>query len=149
METSKDLFMMMRDAEIQTHNFLPTKKELKKTSTEFVKTIVDSGNYNIQEVFAQALRLKESLSTIESELKNYLPDEDFEAFGLKGKFRSGGDTINYKDDEKWLELKNHLSHRESLLKTALESDIDFYDEGGVQVPKVSKTPRKSSLAITF
>lgn len=146
---SKDLFLMMRDQEIATDNFLPTKKELQKSSKEFTKNLLDSGNHNVKELYAQALRLSESLKVITDELKKELPEENFEDFGLKGTYRSGGNTINYKEDETWLELKSKLSHRESLLKVALESDIEFYDEEGILVPKVSVTPRKSSLAISF
>lgn len=140
---------MMREKKIATSNFLPTKKELQKTSKEFAQQIIDSGEYNLQEVYAQALRLKEAITNVESTLKEAMPEENFEAFGLKGQYRSGGDTVNYTDDEKYLEIKSQLKHRESLLKAALNSDIDFYDEEGVKVPKVSTTPRKSSLAISF
>jgi len=124
---SKDLFMMMREEEVATSNFFPTKKELNKTAEQFAKELVESGEVNIQEVYAQAVRLKESLTTIESVLKEELGQENFEAFGLVGTYRSGGDTINYKDDEKWLEIQSQLKHRESLLKTALTSDIIFFD----------------------
>jgi len=146
---SKDLFMMLREQEVATSNFLPTKKELKQTSEQFAKSIVDDGNHNIKEVYAQALRLKESLTTIEQTLKKSLGEEDFEEFGLVGTFRNGGNTTNYKDDEKYLEIEQQLKHRKGLLDMALKSDIEIYDEEGVQVPKVSTTPRKSSLAITF
>lgn len=146
---SKDLFMMMREEEVATSNFLPSKKEIQNSSKEFAKKIIDNGEHNLKEVYAQSIRLKEAINTIEAFLKSNLPDEDFEEFGLKGQYRSGGNTINYKEDEKYLELQNQLKHRESLLKAALGSDIEFYDEEGVKVPKVSTTPRKSSLAISF
>lgn len=140
---------MMREREIATTNFLPTKKELQKTSKEFAEDLINSGEYNLQEVYAQALRLKEAVTNVEATLKEAMPDENFEAFGLKGQYRSGGNTTNYTDDEKYREIKAQLTHRESLLKAALNSDIDFYDEEGIKVPKVSTTPRKSSLAISF
>jgi hypothetical protein len=146
---SKDLFLQMREQEIATTNFLPTKKELIKSSKDFAKNLLDEGNINIKETYAQALRLKESLTAIEAVLKSALGEENFEEFGLSGNFRNGGDTTNFKDDVKWLEIKASLTHRESLLKTALKSDILIYDEEGIEVSKVSKTPRKSSLAISF
>lgn len=149
MERSKDLFLMMKEQEIDTNNFLPTKKELVQASKDFAYGLIDSGDYNIQELYSQALRLKESISAIEEVLKSSLPQENFEAFGLKGTYRSGGDTINYADDVIYAELKKHLDDRATLLKTALNTDIEFYDSNGEQVPKVSKTPRKSSLAISF
>jgi len=146
---SKDLFLMMREQEVATSNFLPTKKELKTSSEKFAKDIVDSGDYNLEEVYAQALRLKESLTTIESVLKKELAEENFEAFGLKGTFRSGGDTKNYVEDDKYSDLQKQIKHRKELLDLALKSDIEIYDEDGVEVPKVSTTPRKSSLAISY
>ena len=146
---SKDLFLMLREEEVATSHFLPTKKELKKSSEAFAKKIIDEGNHNIQEVYAQALRLKEALATIEGELKKQLGDENFEAFGLVGTFRSGGNTINFGEDDIVKNLEKQLKDRKELLKVALTSEDIIYDSEGVEVPKVSTTPRKSSLAISF
>ena len=145
---SKDLFMMMREQEVATSNFLPTKKELQKSSKEFAKQIIDSGDHNLQKVYAQSLRLKEALVIIEQELKGQLLQENFEAYGLKGTFRSGGDTINYDEDEVYSAIKKDLSDRTELLKLAQKQDL-VLDAGGNEVPRVSTTPRKSSLAISF
>tara|TARA_R110002049_G_scaffold4063_2_gene29301 strand:- start:9196 stop:9633 length:438 start_codon:yes stop_codon:yes gene_type:complete len=144
---SKDLFLMMREKEIATSNFLPTKKEITKSSKEFAEGIVNGGNHNLQEVYSQALRLKESLSTIEGVLKNALPEENFEGYGLKGTYRSGGETLNYTEDEIYNKLKDDLDARVELLKLAQKQDcLDTY---GNEVPKVSTTQKKSSLAISF
>lgn len=144
---SKDLFVLMREQEIATDNFLPTKKEIVTNSEKFAKNIVDSGEYNIQEIYAQALRLKEALTKIEGVLKSNLAQDNFEAFGLKGTYRSGGDTLNYSDDEIYNVLKADLDARVELLKLAQKQDV--FDASGNEVPKVSKTPRKASLAISF
>lgn len=144
---SKDLFLMMREQEVATSNFLPTKKELKTSAQDFVSSLVDSGGYNIQELYAQSLRLKEALTVVESELKKQMPLENFEAFGLKGTYRSGGDTVNYKEDEIYNSLKADLDARVELLKLAQKQEV--LDTYGNEVPKVSTTPRKSSLAISF
>jgi len=146
---SKDLFLQMREAEIMTDNFLPTKKEIKLNAEKFATDLIDSGEINLTETFAQALRLNEALTVITDKLKQAMPDENFEGFGLKGTFKSGGDTINYKDDAYWSDLKNQLTEREELLKLALNSDKAIYDEEGVEVMKVSTTPRKSSLTINY
>ena len=116
---------------------------------EFVTKIIDNGEINLQETYAQALRLKEAISVVESELKSNLLQENFEAFGLKGTFKNGGNTINYSEDEVYAEIKKKLDDRVELLKTDLKTDAEFYDSDGVLVPKVSTTPRKSSLAISF
>jgi len=144
---SKDLIMLMREEEVTTSNFLPTKKELKLQSLNFAEQLVDSGDYELKEIYSQALRLKESLTVVESYLKKALPEEDFEAYGLKGNYRSGGNTLNYKEDEVYCELKNDLDERVELLKLAQKQVV--LDTYGNEVPKVSTTPRKSSLAISY
>ena len=146
---SKDLFMMLREEEVATSNFLPTKKELKKSSEDFAKNLIESGEHNTQEIYAQALRLKEALTSIESILKKELGQENFEAFGLTGTYRSGGDTINFTEDDIVKHLEKQLKDRKELLKVALKSDEAIYDSDGVEVPKVGTTPKKSSLAISF
>jgi hypothetical protein len=146
---SKDLFMLMREQEIQTQNFLPNKKEIQFSSKEFITKLLDDGNVNKYELLAQAKRMSEALEVINTELLKVLPKENFEEFGLKGTFRNGGDTINYKECEIWSDISKELKEREELLKLALKSDKEIYDEGGVLVPKVSTDPRKSILSISF
>lgn len=144
---SKDLFMMLREEEVATSNFLPTKKELKQSAEKFAKNLIDSGEHNLKEIYAQALRLKESLIVIETSLKSNLEDENFEAFGFTGTFKNGGNSINYKEDAIYNTLKADLDARTELLKLAQKQDV--LDPYGNEVPKVSTTPRKSSLAISF
>lgn len=146
---SKDLFLMMREQEVQTSNFLPNKKEIQFSATSFIKNILESGESNPYELIAQAKRMQEAIDVVTKELLNHLPQENFEEFGLKGTFRNGGDTINYKDDIVWVELQKKLKDREELLKVALKSGEEIYDQDGVNVTKVSTTPRKSSLSISF
>ena len=148
METmTKDLIYEMREQEIITNNFLPTKKEIQKSSKDFAVKIIEDGEHNLYEVFAQVVRLKESFSTIETEIKNVLPQEKFESFGLSGLYRSGGATLNYSEDEVYNALKADLDARVELLKLAQKQDV--LDTYGNEVPKVSVTQRKSSLAITY
>mgnify|MGYP000055276312 CR=1 FL=1 len=146
---SKQLFELMREQELQTNNFLPSKKEIQLTSKKFVADLLDAGEINKVEVYAQALRLKEALSIIEAELKESLGQENFEAFGIKATFRNGGESLNYSDDPIYSELQSQLKAREELLKTALKIDYPFYDSEGIEIPKVSTTNRKSSLSITY
>jgi hypothetical protein len=146
---SKDLFMLMREQEIQTSNFLPNKREIQFSAKKFITEILEAGEVDKYELIAQAKRMGEALDVINAELLKVLPQENFEAFGLKGTFRNGGDTINYKECEIWSDIQKELKEREELLKVALKSQKEVYDEAGVLVPKVSTTPRKSSLAISF
>jgi hypothetical protein len=144
---SKDLFLMMREQEIQTSNFLPNKREIQFSAKKFITEILDAGETDKFELLAQAKRMVEALEIINLELMKVIPQENFEAFGLKGTFRSGGDTANYIEDEVYATIKKDLDARTEQLKMALKQDT--FDAYGNQVPKVSTTPRKSSLAISF
>jgi hypothetical protein len=146
---SKGLFELMRQQEIETSNFLPNKKEIQFSSKKFITDLLDAGEVNKYELLAQAKRMSEALDVINEELLKILPQENFEEFGLKGTFRNGGETINFKECEIWSDIQKELKEREELLKTALKSNKEVYDENGVLVPKVSTTPRKSSLSISF
>jgi adenylosuccinate synthase len=146
---SKDLFSLMRQQEIDTQNFLPNKLEIQLSAKTFIKEVLDAGEIDKIELLAQAKRMGEALDVINAELIKVLPQENFEGYGLKGTFRSGGETINFKDCEVWSDINRELKEREDLLKLALKSQNEIYDAAGVQVPKVSTTPRKSSLAISF
>jgi hypothetical protein len=146
---SKQLFELMREQELQTNNFLPSKKEIQLTSKKFVSDLLDAGEVNKVEVYAQALRLKEALSIIEAELKESLGQENFEAFGIKGTFRNGGESLNYSEDPIYADLQAQLKEREELLKTVRKVENTVYDSEGIEIPKVSTTNRKSSLSITY
>ena len=146
---SKDLFQMMREQEVQTKNFLPNKKEIQFSATTFITNLIDGGEVDKYELLAQAKRMQEALDVITAKILDVVPQENFEAFGLKGTFRNGGETINYKDDFKWSEIKEKLSEREMLLKVALKSNSTIYDDDGIEVTRVSTSPRKDTLAITW
>lgn len=139
----------MREQEVLTDNFLPTKKEIQTTTKNFAKNIIESGDFNKQEIYSQVIRLKETFNTLESEIKNSLTQESFEAFGLKGVFSNGGDKLQYTDDKTYSDILKDLKDREELLKTAYKSKKPIYDDEGVEVPKVSSKPIKSSLKISY
>ena len=149
MGKSADLFLMLREQEVSTEGVLPTKKEIQKSSVDFVQQILDEGNHNPQQLLAQAIRLKEALVTIESKIRDSMPEENFEAFGLKGTYVNGGNTPQYEEDEVYASIKKELKEREDLLKLALKQSDKLYDAEGVEVPKVSVKTRKSSLTIKF
>ena len=146
---SKDLFQMMREQEVQTQNFLPNKKEIQFSATTFITNLIDGGEVDKYELLAQAKRMQEALDVITAKILDVVPQENFEAYGLKGTFRNGGETINYKDDFKWSEIKEKLSEREMLLKVALKSNSSIYDDDGIEVIRVSTSPRKDTLAISW
>jgi hypothetical protein len=139
----------MREQEVQTQNFLPNKKEIQFSATKFITDVIDGGEVDKYELLAQAKRMQEALDVITAKILEVVPQENFEAFGLKGTFRNGGETINYKDDFKWSEIKEKLNEREMLLKVALKSNSSIYDDDGVEVTRVSTSPRKDTLAISW
>ena len=146
---SKQLFEMMRQQEIETSNFLPTKKELVKQSTDFANRLIAAGNHNPVELLVQAKRMQESVNAIFEVLKTKIPTENFEAFGVTGQFRNGGEMLNYKDCEIWQDIATELKNREEILKLAYKSSDEIYDKYGVLVPKVSANNRKDSLVLSF
>ncbi len=146
---SKNLYELMRQQEIETSNFLPNKKEVQFSANTFITKVIDGGEVDKYELLAQAKRMQEALDVITAKILDVVPQENFEAFGLKGTFRNGGETINYKDDFKWSEIKEKLSEREMLLKVALKSNSTIYDDDGIEVTRVSTSPRKDTLAISW
>lgn len=146
---SKNLYELMRQQEIETSNFLPNKKEVQFSANTFITKVIDGGEVDKYELLAQAKRMQEALDIITAKILDVVPQENFEAFGLKGTFRNGGETINYKDDFKWSEIKEKLSEREMLLKVALKSNSSIYDDDGIEVTRVSTSPRKDTLAISW
>ena len=147
MGASKNLLMLMQDKELS--NAFPSKKEIQLNAKKFVSEILESGNVDKTELFTQAVRINEALAIVTESLKNEMPLENFEAFGIKGTYRNGGDTLNYKEDPIYSDIQKELKEREELLKVAYKSSNEIYDESGFLVPKVSSTPKKSSLTINY
>jgi hypothetical protein len=149
MGANSNLFLMLQEQSVETNNFLPTKKEIQLSAKSFVSNLLDAGTTDKMELYAQAVRINEALQIVTDELKNSIPQENFEAFGVKGTYRSGGESLNYKEDLVYAELEAKLKERAELIKVATKSKDTIYDSEGVEVTKVSSTQRKSSLAISF
>ena len=149
MGANSNLFLMLQEQSVETNNFLPSKKEIQLSAKSFVSNLLDAGATDKMELYAQAVRINEALQIVTDELKNSIPQENFEAFGIKGTYRSGGETLNYKEDYVYAELEQKLKERAELIKVATKSKDTIYDSEGVEVTKVSSTQRKSSLAISF
>lgn len=149
MGANSNLFLMLQEQSVETNNFLPTKKEIQLSAKSFVSNLLDAGETDKMELYAQAVRINEALQIVTDELKNSIPQENFEAFGIKGTYRSGGESLNYKEDLVYAELEAKLKERAELIKVATKSKDTIYDSEGIEVTKVSSTQRKSSLAISF
>lgn len=149
MGASKDLFSLMRDQEIQTSNFLPTKKEIETSGRLFAKQILSHGEIDKYELFSQAERLATVTANIRDEIKSQLPREKHIAFGIELTPVSGRTMIQFQEDLVWSELKEKLQQREELLKVALKTNEPFYDSEGVEVPKVSVKYASDSLQTKY
>ena len=148
---SKQLFEMMRLQEVSS--LYPTdltKKEAQQTGKDLVNQVLELGNVSTLDFGANLVRLSEVIGSAMSEFRSKIKDIEKQTVqGVEFNPLQGGETLNFKDDEIWSDIKRELSEREELLKLAYKSKGEIYDEGGVLVPKVSSTPRASSITIKF
>ena len=146
---SKNLYELMQMQEVESNNFLLTKKELELSSKTFAKNLIDAGENDKMEMFAQAERLTTAISNVRDELKASLPREKQTAFGIEFNPVTGRQMIQFSEDELWSDLQKQLKEREELLKTALKCDNTIYDDQGVNVPKVSVKYASDSLQVKY
>jgi hypothetical protein len=147
MGKSKHLFELMTQQEIATNNYLPNKKEIELSSKSFAKNLIDSGEIDKLEAFAQAERLTTAISNVRDELKASLPREKQIAYGIEINPVNGRQMIQFSDDPIWQQLNADLKAREELLKLALKQDV--IDAYGENVPKVSVKYASDSLNIKY
>jgi hypothetical protein len=143
----KHFFELMQQQEIATNNFLPSKKELELSSKTFAKNLIEAGEIDKVEAFAQAERLTTAISNVRDELKASLPREKQIAYGIEINPVNGRQMIQFSEDLIWLQLNADLKAREELLKLALKQDV--IDAYGNDVPKVSIKYSADSLTIKY
>lgn len=125
-----------------------TKKDAVKTGENLIDSVLESGEVDIMELGANLVRLEQVVSSAVSKFRSHIIDEQKQTvLGVEFSPVNGGNTINYAEDEIWNELKRCLDARTEELKLAQKQDA--FDAYGNQVPKVSTTPRKSSITIRF
>lgn len=125
-----------------------TKKDAIKTGENLIDSVLESGEVDIMQIGANLVRLKQVVDTAVEKFREHIIDKDKQiVLGVEFSPVNGGNTVNYSDDEIWCELKRCLDERTEQLKMAQK--IDTFDAYGNQVPKVSTTPRKSSITIKF
>lgn len=148
---SKQLFELMQAEQLASLYPVDfTKKEAVKTGAELTKKAFEEGNVDKLHFVANLARLEAVISSAMAEARNGIIDiEKSIALGVEFVPTNGGETLNYKDDPIWSDIKRELTEREELLKVAYKSKNEFYDSEGIEVPKVSSTPRKSSVTIKF
>lgn len=148
---SKDKFLEMRMEEVAViydHTF--TKKEAILTGKRMVDDLFESGEIEPLKVWSNICRLKEVINSADARFRDKIEIfEKTDKNGVEFSAVQGGETINYKDDEIYLDIFNELKEREELLKIAFKSKNEIYDQNGVLVTKCSSTPRKSSITCKF
>jgi hypothetical protein len=145
---SKLQFFEMRASEmcgLYSSDF--TKKDAVKQGGTLVQNILDDGLVSKEEFMANIVRLKAVIDTAESEMRKHLRFEKQIILGVEFTPVNGGNTVNYSEDEVWQNLKQDLDDRTELLKLAQKQEV--LDLGGIQVPKVGTTPKKSTINIKF
>ena len=147
MGASSEMFLQMRADEIvQMYDSTFTKKEAIKTGTDLALNVFENGEVSPAEVMANLSRLKWVIDAAETTMRSKLEIYDKQIIlGLEFNYVNGGNTINYADDEVYSTIKADLDARTEQLKMAQKQDT--FDAYGNQVPKVSTTPRKSSITI--
>jgi hypothetical protein len=148
MGATSEMHIALRAEEMATmYEQTFTKKEAVQTGVELVKNLLESGTVDKMQFMANLCRLKEVVNSADTEMRKHLPQEKSNVWGVEFTPVNGGNTINYADDEIYQQLKADLDARADLLKLAqTQTIIDAY---GNDVPKVSTTPRKSSITIKF
>lgn len=151
MGANKELFLTLRAEEIEyMYDSSFSKKEAIATGKTMVANLLEAGEQNPMRVWANICRLKEVVNSIDSEFRNKIELISKEnVLGVGFNNVNGGETLNFKDDPIWSGIKKELTEREELLKTAYKSKKEIYDSEGIEVTKVSSTPRKSSVTIKF
>lgn len=148
MGQTSEMHIVLRAEEMATmYEPTFTKKEAVQTGVELVNNLLESGAVDKMQFMANLCRLKEVVNSADAEMRKHLPQEKLSVYGVEFTPVNGGNTINYAEDEIYQQLKADLDARTELLKLAQSQPI--IDAYGNDVPKVSTTPRKSSVNIKF
>ena len=125
-----------------------TKKDAIKTGENLIESVLESGEVDIMELGANLARLEQVVSAAMTKFRSHIIDEGKQIVsGVEFNPVNGGNTINYSDDEIYSTIKADLDARTEQLKMAQKQPT--FDAYGNEVPKVSTTPRKSSITIKF
>lgn len=146
---SKLQFFEMRASEMcALYDSTFTKKDAIKTGEAIIDNALESGEVDIMQLGANLVRLEQVVSASMTKFRSHIIDKEKQVvLGVEFSPVNAGNTVNYSDDEIWSTIKSDLDARTEQLKMAQKQDT--FDAYGNQVPKVSTTPRKSSITIKF
>jgi phosphoglycerate dehydrogenase-like enzyme len=149
MGASSEMHLELRANEIiQMYDSTFTKKEAVKTGVQLADNVFESGEVSPEEVMANLSRLKWVIDAAETTMRSKLEIYDKRTvLGLEFNYVNGGNTINFSEDPVWCKLKEKLDSRAELIKLAQKQEVCDPENNYDEVPKVSTTPRKSSITI--
>lgn len=147
---SKDGFFLMRAEQMASlYDSSFTKKDAVETGKKLTKQVFEAGEVNVFHYGANLARLSEVINSALSEFKNSISIDKTKELGVEFNHVQSSETLNFKDDNVWSDIKEELIYREEILKTAYKSKNEIYDENGILVPKVSSSVRKGYVTIKF
>lgn len=149
MGASAKLFLENSEQLITMYEPNFTKKDAILTGKRMVDNVIENGNVDKHMFLANICRLKEVINTADAEMRKHLPEEKVTCYGVEFTPVNGGETLNYADDPIYCQLKADLDQRVELLKLASKQSQTIFDAYGNDVPRVSTTPRKSSITLKF
>ena len=134
-----------------------TKREIHTYAQDVAQNLIDEGMFNPLQYFIQTKKLSEFLTEfiklIEEEATNEYDkynEISVSAFGVEINQKSGGKLLDYESDHEYTLIKKQLSDRKILLDTAFRLSDQFFDNDGIEIPKVKiKTIRKDSLTVKY
>jgi hypothetical protein len=100
---SKQLFELMQQQQIA--EAFPTKKQVQSNAQQFANDLIESGEQDKLEMFAQAVRINEALSIVTDTLKKSLPAEKQTAYGIEIVPVNGRQMIQYSEDPIYAEIQ--------------------------------------------
>jgi hypothetical protein len=149
MQRNKDLFLELREAEEQgLLSPVYTKKKCAEVSKTLVAQVIEDGRLSPEEAVAQLSRISEIVTNALKDLKPYITENN-SVGGVTFTKINGRRMPQYETCDVYAELKRKLKDREELLKAALNSRSEIYDEEGVQVPKVPVKYTDDAIQIRF
>jgi len=145
------------DLQAKQHDYQTAQPNVIEKTTQGINAIVEAveaGVVNPLDAFASFNKLEKLFKEAKVKIDELARDEaekytakTFTFGNVEFTRKDGAKKLNYSEDLLYSNLQAQLKAREELLKVAQKSTI--YDDGGVEVPKVSISYNKDSLMVKF
>jgi hypothetical protein len=145
------------DLQAKEHDYQTAQPNVIEKTTQGINAIVqavEAGVVNPLDAFASFNKLEKLFKEAKVKIDELARDEaekytakTFTFGNVEFTRKDGAKKLNYSEDLLYSNLQAKLKAREELLKVAQKST--FYDDEGVEVPKVSISYNKDSLTVKF